>query len=218
MKQIIDNNIDPEWNILKNNLGITTSKELRQAETDIAIVKIAEFIQINYFEANIEYLKYINKYLFGDIYPFAGTFRDIPLIKHEQTLQGLSVEYSLPENIEKDLSIIFERIKNTNFYELNKEKQIDYIGDVISEIWQIHPFREGNTRTTLVFMRQMLKKYGLFFSPSLFQSYGNFHYMRDALVAASFEAEDLCVKKNKTYINKVISDIIEDNLERKRGR
>lgn len=217
-KEIIDEYIDPEWNILKNNLGITTNKELRQAETDIAIVKIAELINTNYFEPTIEYLKYINNYLFGDIYPFAGTFRTVPFFKHEPTLQLLSVEYSLPENIEKELILVFDRIKNTDFESLNINEQIDYIGDVISEIWKIHPFREGNTRTTLVFMRALLKSYGLTFSATLFQSYGNFHWMRDALIAAVFESEELNVRKNKTYINRVISDIIEDNLKMKRGR
>lgn len=218
MKIIIDNCIDPEWNVLKNNLGITSQKELRQAETDIAIVKIAEIINSDYFEPTIEYVKYINNFLFGDIYPFAGTFRNIPLIKHEKTLNGLSVDYSLPENIEKDLNEVLNIIQKTDFSSLNKEEQLDYISTVTSKIWQIHPFREGNTRTTLIFMRQMLKSYGLTFSKTLFQNYGNFKWMRDALVAAVFEAEDLNVKKNKTYINMVINDIIEDNLEKKRGK
>lgn len=218
MKKVIDPYIDSEWNVLKNKLGITTTKELRQAETDIAIVKMVEFMKHMNFEASVNYLKYINQYIFGDLYPFAGEIRTIELIKHEPTLQLLPMNYEKVENILSKLELVFEKIISTQYNDLSKKEQVDYISDVISEIWRIHPFREGNTRTTLIFMRALLQSYGLSFSPTQFQSYGNFHFMRNALIAATFEAEDLNVKRDKTYINLVISDIIEDNLAKKRGR
>lgn len=213
-KEIEDNDI---WDLMNNKLGIENREKLKQAESDIVIVRIAELLKTDYFIPTVEYYKSIHKYLFGDIYYFAGIFRPMQIYREENILARMSVNYSKPEGIESNLQSIFERIRNTNFNELNTDEKIDYISDVIRDIWQVHAFMEGNTRTTLVFMRALLKSYNITFSSSVFTKRSNFKYMRDALVAASFEAGDLGIKKNKTYINRVISDIIIDDLEKKRG-
>ena len=63
----------PGTNVLKNKLGITNNEELKQAEADITFTKLAELYD-NPIEGNFdsEHLKAIHRYLFKDIYSFAG--------------------------------------------------------------------------------------------------------------------------------------------------
>lgn len=201
---------------LINKLNIKDNELLKQAESDIVTVRIHEVIKGGYYEASEEYLKELHKYLFSDVYPFAGNYRDIQIYKEERVLARLSVDYSHPNDIENKIKKLLEYINNTNLNELNNEERINYITNVLTTLWQIHPFREGNTRTSLVYMRQLLKSYGLTFDEYFFKPKGNFEYTRDALVAACFESEDFDVKRNYTYIKRVIGDILDSSeIERK---
>lgn len=212
-----DKYFDYGHGVLKNKLNIKDKEKLRQAESDIVITRIHEIFSNMYFEPSIEYYKNLHKFLFGDVYAFAGEFRDIEIFKEEKALAYLSVDYSKPENIESDLIRIFEIIKNTDFNSLSTEEKIDYITKTISSIWQVHPFREGNTRTVLVLLRTLLNSYNITFDVNMFKHSNNFQYMRDAFVAASFEAEDLGVQRNYSYVKRVINDIIIEDMEKKRG-
>lgn len=216
-KEIKDKDYNYRYCCLKNNLGITSERKLKQAESDFAVVRISEILKEDYFEPTVEYFKSLHKYIFGDVYPFAGTFRNIQIYREERILARLSVNYAQPKDIESNLTSIFDRIRNTDFYSLNTEEKIEYISNVIVDIWQTHAYREGNTRTVLIFLRQMINSYGLTINSDLFTNTTTFAYIRDAFVAASFEAKDLGIEKNKQYINRVISDIINNNLKKKRG-
>ncbi len=217
MSEYIDKDYDYENCLLKNKLNIDSKTKLDQAESDFAIVRLKELLEKNYFEPTKEFLYSIHKYIFGDVYPFAGTIRNVPIVKEEKILKRLSVDYIKPENIDSELDNIFKRINNISLDDLSSEEKIDFVTKIISDIWKVHPFREGNTRTTLVFLRLYLKSYGITFSSELFSRGGNFKYMRDALVASAFEASDLGVERNYMYLKRVISDIIEDDLVQKRG-
>ncbi len=216
-KKIIDRDYDYENCCLKNNLGIISKKELQKAESDFAIVRLNELIRENKeFIPSVEYLCFLHQYIFRDVYPFAGRFRNIHIEKEERILGRLSVAYAEPEDIEASLANIFNTIRSIDFDKLKTEEQIDFISKMITEIWKTHPFREGNTRTTLCFLRFFLKSHDITFSNSLFRNIGNFEYIRNALVAASFEDKLLGIERNYSYIKRVISDIIYDNLEERK--
>lgn len=211
------NNVDPDYDyencILKNKLGILDKERLKQAESDIVITRIAEVFSNIHFEPTSNYFKELHKFLFKDVYDFAGNYRSIHIEKNERVLQGLSVDYTEPEKIDAEVEKVFEIIRTTDFRSLDSDEKVYYITDVLVSLWKAHPFREGNTRTCLVFLRTLLYSYGIDFSSSLFKHEGTYKYTRDALVAASFSAEDLGVKPNFTYINRLINDIIEKNTK-----
>ncbi len=216
-KEIIDKDYDYENCCLKNNLNIISKKELRQAESDFAIVRINELLENTGFKPSIDYLCFLHKYIFGDVYPFAGTFRSVHIEKEEKILARNTVKYSEPEDIQTELSSIFNIINKTDFDSLNKDEKIDFTSKMITAIWKVHPFREGNTRTTLVFLRNFLKSHNITFSITFFKHNEVFDFTRNALVAASFEDELLGVKRNYTHINRVIGDIINDSLEERKN-
>ena len=95
--------------------------------------------------------------------------------------------------------------------------QKDFLTSLISDLWGIHAFREGNTRTVLVFLRGYLNSYGINFNINFFKNSNTYQYARDALVASYFESTILGITRNYTYLRKLIGDIIEEDLERKRN-
>ena len=86
-----------------------------ELECDFVSTRIVELLQIDNFELSVDYLKYIHKYLFQDVYEFAGEFRNIDFSKHEKILNNDSVAYgdckTLKESLEYDISLEKERIK-----------------------------------------------------------------------------------------------------------
>ena len=154
---------------LRNKLNIRDNEKLKQAESDIVTVRINEVIKEGYFEPTEEYIRELHKYLFGDVYEFAGYYRTIDIYKSERVLAGLSVEYASPDNIEYQIRCLIEFIKNTDFYSLNKEERVDYITNVVVSLWNTHPFREGNTRTTALFIEKYLESLGYDVDNSIFK-------------------------------------------------
>ena len=125
-KEKIDPYIDNRHFILKNKLGITNAEKLKKTESDIVILKIAEVYaelpKTPKYNPSSDYLLELHKYLFKDIYGFAGEYRTIHIEKAERALAFLSVEYSEPEEISDRVENIFKTIRGTDFYSLNNEE------------------------------------------------------------------------------------------------
>ena len=81
-----------------------------ELECDFVSTRIVELLDDNKFELSVNYLKYIHKYLFQDVYEFAGEFRKIDFSKNEKILNDDSVAYgdckTLKESLEYDISFM----------------------------------------------------------------------------------------------------------------
>ena len=129
-------------------------------ECDLVSTRIVELLQEDNFELSVDYLKYVHKYLFQDVYEFAGEFRKVDFSKHERILNNDSVAYGDHKLLEQSLDYDITLEKNKNYNEMNIVDIINNITDFSSRIWQIHPFREGNTRTTALFIEKYLVSMG----------------------------------------------------------
>lgn len=149
-----------ENGVLKNKLGITNDEELKEAEKDIAFVKLIGVEELEKETVNANLLKDIHKYLFNDIYDWAGEYRTVPIYKEEVVLPGLSLEYAQPKDIEKRLEQEFENLNSLEW----SNKKIDELSlqltKSLARIWRVHPFRDGNTRTVLTFANVFSKMKG----------------------------------------------------------
>lgn len=145
---------------LKNLLGITSYKELREAERDISFVKMMNVDAIDKSEFNMDFIKAIHAHIFEDVYQWAGEFRKIPIYKTEAVLPMVSLEYAKPKEIEKQLKEILEKMNLVNWNQLTEDELVKVFTSYISKIWRVHPFREGNTRTTLSFANIFSKEHG----------------------------------------------------------
>mgnify|MGYP005796777589 CR=1 FL=1 len=209
----------------KNILGELTIKEVEQSlreyyttkekqkdinhnelECDFVSMRIVELLNQADFELSVDYLKYIHKYLFQDIYEFAGEFRKIDFSKHEKILNNDSVAYgdskTLAESLEYDISLE----KDKDYNEMSIVEVIKNITDFTSNIWQVHPFREGNTRTTAVFIEKYLISLGYNVDSSLFKDKSV--YFRNALVRSNYFNNYLNIKEDKSYLIKFYENLL----------
>jgi cell filamentation protein len=89
-----------------------------------------------------------HSYVFGSIYDWAGTLRIISMEKQEAVLGYMSIEYTHSKYIEQESSIILSRINGVKWDSLSLDEQAIELANNLAELWKVHPFREGNTRTT----------------------------------------------------------------------
>ena len=145
----------PNSNVLKNKLNIRDNKLLKTAEEEITLIKQMELLK-NPIKGNFSkaHLMNIHKFIFEDIYSFAGK------IRREQISKADTMFYP-PDLIDRELDKVFAKIKEKNMLkETDEEKVFDNLAYVMAELNTIHPFREGNGRSIREFIRLMAKRMG----------------------------------------------------------
>ena len=177
-----------------------------ELECDLVSTRIVELLQEDNFELSIDYLKYVHKYLFQDVYEFAGEFRKVDFSKHERILNNDSVAYGDHKLLEQSLDYDITLEKNKNYKEMNIVDVINNITDFSSRIWQIHPFREGNTRTTALFIEKYLISLGYNVDNTLFKDKSV--YFRNALVRSNYFNNYLNIKEDNSFLIKFYENLL----------
>ena len=153
-------------------------------EADKVSARIAELLSEKTFAFNPSQLIAIHRHLFTGIYKFAGKIRDYNITKREWVLRGDTVYYAGADMISETLKYDFEQEKSFNYSSVSVDDAIAHLATFCSNIWQIHPFGEGNTRTTAVFMIKYLTTLGFKVNNEIFAN--NSWYFRNALVRANY--------------------------------
>ena len=192
-----------EYYTEKENNNDVNHNEL---ECDLVSTRIVELLQEDNFELSINYLKYVHKYLFQDVYEFAGEFRKIDFSKHERILNNDSVSYGDHKLLEQSLDYDITLEKNKNYKEMNIVDVINNITDFSSRICQIHPFREGNTRTTALFIEKYLVSLGYNVDNTLFKDKSV--YFRNALVRSNYFNNYLNIKEDNSFLIKFYENLL----------
>lgn len=156
----------------------------REKECDIVSLRIAQLLEDKSFGFSPVALKNIHKFLFKDIYDFAGNYRNYNITKKEEILNGDTVKYVNYQDIESYIEYDFKEEKDFDYSKLNKDELISHIIKFTSSIWQIHPFGEENTRTTAVFIEKYLNSIGFNINNDMFKN--NSLYFRNALVRSNY--------------------------------
>lgn len=142
-------------NTLINKLDIRDSKVLQKYEAKITAAKLLALMQkgiIGNFD--VKHINAIHQYLFEDIYPFAGKLRT------ENIAKGV-FRFAEWEYIEPELERLLNELKQENYLDkLPKEKLAERLAYYLSELNVLHPYREGNGRTTREFIRELALKNG----------------------------------------------------------
>ena len=192
-----------EYYIEKEKINDINHNEL---ECDLVSTRIVQLLEDEKFKLSVDFLRYIHGYLFKDIYDFAGQFRIIDFSKHELILNNDSALYgdckTLKESLEYDISL--ERVKN--YKEMNIVEVINNITDFSSRIWQTHPFREGNTRTTAIFIIKYLISLGYQVDNTLFKDKSV--YFRNALVRSNYFNNEKNVRDDNSYLIKFYENLL----------
>lgn len=137
-----------------------------------------------------------------------GEFRIYNFTKDEPILNDDTVDYQSYDLIEETLKYDFSEEKEINYINMNQEQLIDRISEFTSRIWQVHPFQEGNTRTTAVFIQKYLLSMGFKVNNDLFKD--NALYFRNALVRANYTNYAKGVKSDKKYLIMFFENLLLD--------
>lgn len=142
-------------NVLVNKMNIKDPIALKNYETSVIGLKLMALSKRGITgKFDVSHFVSIHKFLFEDIYPFAGLFRTENIAK--DYFQFAEWEY-----IESELTRLLSELKSENFLaNLTKEKFTERLAYYWAELNVLHPFREGNGRTTREFLRQLSLKNG----------------------------------------------------------
>ena len=191
--------------VLKNKLDIRTQDGLNDAEADYVVYRLKE-LAMNLLpgEYNTEHLLRMHHYIFQDLYEWAGEPRIIAIYKEEDVLGGMSVEYSDPFDIVKDIHNILSDMRGKPWKDMDRKRATVEFCDSLARLWKVHPFREGNTRTTITFCCQYADAIGLKINRELFEK--NSRYVRMALVAYNAYFADGSNFSKREYLEKIVYD------------
>jgi len=154
-------------------------------EADKVSARIIEVINDQSFFFDPCYLQGLHGLIFEGVLSSAGSYREVNIRKHEWILKEDSVTYGPWRSIEENLQTAFDREREFSYARKGKKILISHFARFISRIWQIHPFREGNTRTTAVFAIKYLRSLNIPVTNDLFAE--NSWFFRNALVRANYE-------------------------------
>ena len=163
---------------------VRTPKDEDEEEADKVSANIAKILASKTFAFNTNGYVSLHRRIFEGVFKHAGEIRQYDISKKEWVLEGDSVNYLNWEDLRRALDWDIEQEKNFSYKGLTDDEKIEHIAKFISGVWQIHAFREGNTRTTAIFTIQYLRSLGYEVNNEMFAKHS--WYFRNALVRANY--------------------------------
>lgn len=193
--------------VLRNKLGIHDQNLLDDAEADYVVYRLKDLV-LNPLsgEYNTEHLLKMHEYIFKDLFEWAGVPRTISICKEEDVLGGQSIEYSAPVDIINDIHQVLSDMRLKDWKNMTRNQKATAFCDSLAKLWKIHPFREGNTRTTITFCCQFADEMGFPLNRKLFEE--NSRYVRTALVAYNAYFSDGTNFSKKEYLERIVNDAL----------
>ncbi len=177
-----------------------------EEEADKVALHITQVFSERTFTFSPAELANIHRRLFTGVLPHAGRYRDVNITKKEWVLNGDTVLYASCDSISATLIYDFGQEKQFSYVRLSQEDMIAHFSKFISGIWQIHPFREGNTRTTAVFAIKYLRKLGYRVTNEPFAD--NAKYFRNALVRANYQNYEKGIEETTEFLELFFRNVL----------
>ena len=175
-------------------------------EADIVSVRIAKLLGEKAFQFSPAEWLTIHRRLFEGVFTHAGQIRQYNITKKEWVLKGDTVTYAAWNSIKDTLDYDFATEKQFSYEGLSVERCVKHLAKFASDIWQIHPFCEGNTRATAVFMIKYMKTFGFKVNNDVFEK--NSWYFRNALVRANYNDLQNGVHATTKFLELFFSNLI----------
>lgn len=180
--------------------------DVEKEEADRVAANIAKLLSEKSFSFTaLEFLN-IHRHLFEGVFKHAGEVRPYDISKKEWILQGDTVVYGRAADIMMALRYDIQQEKCFSYKGLSTDEIISHIVDFVTLLWQNHPFREGNTRTTAVFVIKYLRSIGFKVDNDLFAD--NSWYFRNALVRANYRNPSKGIEPDKTFLVKFFRNLM----------
>ena len=153
-------------------------------EADRVSSNISKLLQTDAFTYSVAGLAAIHRAIFEGVFKHAGRFRDYDISKKEWVLRGDSVLYGRWQDLRMAIEYDLSQEHQFDYTGLNKDQMVEHLAKFVSGLWQIHPFGEGNTRTTAIFTIKYLRSQGFSVNNDMFERHS--WYFRNALVRANY--------------------------------
>ena len=181
--------------------------EDRSEEADKVSVRISKMISNDdSFTISVDQLISIHRTLFQGVLKHPGELRPYNFAKSEWVLNGFSVTYGDYHVLEDTLKYDFEQEKKFNYQRIPTKTIVEHLAVFISNLWQIHAFEEGNTRTVAVFVIKYLRSLGFDVINDTFAK--NAWYFRNALVRANYTNIPGGIYKDQSFLIKFLENML----------
>ncbi len=175
-------------------------------EADKVSANIAQILGGQTLSFSVAGLMSIHRRLFNGVFDFAGTLRTIDITKREWVLRGDTVLYVSHMELEAAISYDLEQERRFVYAGLSPEQVVKHIVQFVTKLWQIHPFREGNTRTTAVFAILYLRSLGFAVENDLFANHS--WYFRNALVRANYQNVQKGIDRDTSHLERFFRNLL----------
>ena len=186
--------------------GCKSVENDRTEEADKVSARITEILAEKTFSFTPAQLTSIHRRLFDGIYKLAGRIHDYNITKNEWVLGGKTVYYSSADTISDTLDYDMGQEREFNYEGMNVDDAIRHLTRFCANLWQIHPFCEGNTRTTAVFMIKYLRTLGFNVLNDVFAEHS--WYFRNALVRANFRDLPKGITETTIYLERFFRSML----------
>lgn len=175
-------------------------------EADKVSARIVQVFRDKTFNFSPASYIHIHGKIFEGVFKFAGKIRTYNITKKEWVLNGDTVYYSDWEMIKQTLDYDFSQESNVDYSTFSPEEAVKHFTRFIANLWQIHAFGEGNTRTTAVFTIKYLRSLGFEVNNEAFEKHS--WYFRNALVRANYTNMQKDIYMNTEYLEKFFQNIL----------
>lgn len=188
--------------------SVRTETENETKEADIVSARITKLLGEKAFQFSPAEWLSIHRRLFEGVFSHAGQIRQYNITKKEWVLNGDTVIYADWNSIKETLDYDFATEKQFSYEGLSVDEAVNHLAKFASDIWQIHPFSEGNTRATAVFMIKYMKTFGFRVNNDAFEK--NSWYFRNALVRANYNNLQKGVHSTTNFLEIFFSNLLLD--------
>ena len=178
----------------------------RVKEADLVSQHIAEVLAEPTFSLTPASFVAIHRKLFRGVFAHAGKIRDYNITKSEWVLDKDTVRYESADVIAATLEYEFDRERHFDYKGLSPQETVAHIVRFVSDVWQVHAFGEGNTRTMSIFTIKYLRKLGYDVANDVFAE--NAWYFRNALVRANYANLPRGVHPTSVYLERFFSNLL----------
>lgn len=193
--------IDEAEQLIKNyyqSKEVRTAEDDEKQEADVASTNIRRILAEKTFAFTVVGLTSIHRRIFDGVFKFAGKIRDYNITKKEWVLRGDTVLYVSAPDIRRAIEYDLEQEHAFDYTQVSPDKLVEHLAKFVSGLWQIHPFGEGNTRTTAVFTILYLRSMGFNVENDLFAKHS--WYFRNALVRANYQNVQKGIMRNSDFL------------------
>lgn len=180
--------------------------EENDEEADKTSANIKRILSTNTLAFNTNGYIATHRRIFEGVFKHAGQLRKYDISKKEWVLNGETVNYLNWEDLRRALDYDIQQEKDFSYKGLSDDEKIKHLCRFTSGLWQIHPFCEGNTRTTAVFLIQYMRSIGYKVTNDMFAEHS--WYFCNALVRANYKNSALGIDYDQVFLERFLRNML----------